>query len=62
MQQLVLVPLAEAAAQHQLYTYGKCSDHRSVRQTTPAGSGMVSDVLNVMRETLLFPVDCRASW
>lgn len=42
MQQLVLVPLAEAAAQQMSYTYGKCSSsHREVRQSP--GSGMVGD-------------------
>ena len=50
VQQLTLVPLAEAAAQHQLYTYGRCSEHRAVRQVTgtpgppsppTGGSGMV---------------------
>lgn len=57
VQQLVLVPLAEAAAQHILYSYGRCSEHRVVRQVTtpptggtgpptgaPGGSGMVSSV------------------
>ena len=45
VQQLTLVPLAEAASEQNLYTYGKCSHHRTLRQAV--GSGMVLMVVTI---------------